>query len=283
MSDSDLCPLSFSETFLDHKTSLVLKVINWVATRFTAFQRIDIFDTSTHGRIFALDGIVQTMENWEFMYHEMLVHVPMSFAANSEKVLVIGGGDGGTVREALKYPTVQKVLLCEIDQEVVNMAVQYLPSLSGALKDDRVSCVFEDGSVFVRTLKEKMDVIIIDSTDPTAGEGGQLFTQDFYSACKELLNDHGILAAQTENPIYDRLWMKTAFQRIRTVFPSAALYTGFSPQYPSGFWTYVVAGKKDRLPIPQFQPSEKLDLRYYTPQIHSAAFHLPPFLEEILR
>jgi spermidine synthase len=290
VNEEALSNFSFREMFGGRRASLVLDVTRWVYSSKSAFQKIDIFDTIAHGRILALDGIVQTMERWEFMYHEMMAHVPLMLVNNPQKVLVIGGGDGGTIREVLKHRSVKSIALCEIDREVVEVSRSFLPGLGDSFSDSRVSCFFEDGSLFIKNATEKWDAILIDSTDPTAGEGGQLFTEDFYRICRDHLTEGGVLVAQTENPIYDAQWMKTAFRRIHSAFPKAAMYLGFSPQYPSGFWTYSLGynerPKSVETPFWELIHDKRKEipdgLRYYSEKVHNAAFCLPPFMEQFL-
>jgi len=290
MNRNEKSPFCFREVYQDQRSFLELEVSRWVYSRETSFQKIDIFDTVSHGRVLALDGIVQTMERWEFMYHEMIAHVPLLICERPKHVLVIGGGDGGTIREALKHPSVESAVLCEIDRDVVEAAKTYLPTLSHALSDPRVSCVFEDGVAYLKGSSQTWDAILIDSTDPTAGEGGHLFTDAFYALCRERLVPGGVCVAQTENPIYDREWMRTAYRRIAAAFPTAGIYLGFSPQYPSGFWTYSIGHRsQDGQNKPDFyQLSPEAvrrippHLRYYTSDMHSAAFQIPPFLSDYL-
>ena len=248
------------------------------------YQRIDIFDSYDVGRVFALDGITQTIEKFEFMYHEMLVHVAMFSHSKPEKVLIIGGGDGGTLREVLRHQCVKEAVMCEIDEEVVLAAKKYLPSLSCAMNDERASILFKDGAAYVSEFEDYFDVIIIDSTDPTAGEGGNLFTVDFYKRCSRALTKEGLLVAHSENPVYDANWLKMAYFRIEEAFELTKMYKGFSPQYPSGFWTYTV-GSKSKNPAIKSRDDESLEnhLKYYNSQIHQACFTLPSFLNDIIK
>lgn len=265
---------------------LFMKVNRWLYSAQSPYQRIDIFESPFYGRVFALDGITMTTEIDEFMYHEMLVHVPMFMHPNPKKVLVIGGGDGGSVREVLKHPSVEKVVMCEIDEMVVRAAMEYLPYTASKLNDPRVELVFEDGAKFVRQFKNEFDVIIIDSTDPTAGQGGHLFTLEFYKACNEALKEDGILCAQTEGMTYDWEWGSTAYKRIKANFPLVKMYLGFMPTYPGGIWSYTYASKAGLDPIKDYNPEKvrnfKEPLRYYNEEIHKAAFALPNFVKKYI-
>ncbi len=274
--------MEFREVFQGGNNGVFFNVKEVLKSVQSDFQRIDVFDTFNLGRIFALDGIVQTVEKFEFMYHEMIAHIPLFSHIRPEKVLIIGGGDGGTLREVLKHGSVNEAVMCEIDKTVTDVAREYLPSLSCGFEDARTNLVFRDGAEFVREYENHFDVIIIDSTDPTAGEGGNLFTEDFYRNCENALTANGILVAQTEDPLFDLSWLEMAFSRINSVFGCTKLYNAFSPQYPSGFWTYTI-GSKNTDPEIEYRNSDDVsDLKYYDGQIHSSSFKLPVFLQRIV-
>lgn len=276
----------YMEWYSKDPGGLFMRVNRWLYSAQSQYQRIDIFESPFYGRVFSLDGITMTTEIDEFMYHEMLVHVPMFMHPNPKKVLVIGGGDGGSIREVLKHPSVEKAVMCEIDELVVKAAIEYLPYTSNKFNDPRVELVYEDGAKFVRQFKNEFDVIIIDSTDPTAGEGGHLFTLEFYKACNEALKDDGILCAQTEGMTYDWEWGTTAYKRIKANFPLAKMYLGFMPTYPGGMWSYTFASKTGIDPVKDFNPEKvknfKEPLRYYNEEIHKAAFALPNFVKKYI-
>ncbi len=276
----------YMEYYSGEHSGLFMKINRLLHSEQSSFQRIDIFQNDFFGNVFVLDGITMTTEKDEFMYHEMLTHVPMFVHPNPKKVLVIGGGDGGTVREVLKHPSVEKVVMCEIDQKVVEAAIKYLPYTASKLSDSRVVLVYEDGAKFVKQFENEFDVILIDSTDPTAGEGGTLFTTEFYGNCARALTENGILAAQTEGLVYDSAWTKTAFSRIKVNFKIAKLYLGFMPTYPGGMWSYTYASKSGLDPIKDYNPEKvrnfKEPLKYYNEEIHISAFALPNFVKKLL-
>ncbi|MFP4461849.1 MAG: polyamine aminopropyltransferase [Thermotogota bacterium] len=276
--------LRYEEYFQGENNGLFIKIKEFLFSKQSKYQRIDIFDSYDVGRVFALDGITQTIEKFEFMYHEMLVHVAMFSHRNPKRVLIIGGGDGGTLREVLRHSCVKEAVLCEIDEDVVLVAKEYLPSLACSMNDERAQLLFKDGAAYVSQFEDYFDVIIIDSTDPTAGEGGHLFTVDFYKRCNRALTKDGLLVAHSENPVYDTNWLKMAYSRIEEAFVLAEMYTGFSPQYPSGFWTYTV-GTKGIDPTMKIRKDNLLEneLKYYNEQIHAACFVLPVFLNDIIR
>ncbi|HOK36472.1 MAG TPA: polyamine aminopropyltransferase [Paludibacteraceae bacterium] len=251
----------------------------------TKYQKIDIFETKNFGKIFTLDGIVMTRDSDEFIYHEMISHVPLFLHDNPKNVLVIGGGDGGTVREVLKHSSVEKVTMCELDEKVVEASKKYLPNLSYELTNPKVKLIFDDGSNFIKKFKNKFDVIIIDSTDPTEEGGGILYTEEFYRNCSEALTENGVFSAQTEEPFLEKVWMNKAYKNISSVFNIARLYMGFVPAYFPGTWTWTFASKNID-PIKDFKAEKvtnfKEKLKYYNEEIHIASFALPNFVKEII-
>lgn len=258
---------------------------NFVYSGKSEFQRIDIFDTEDFGRIFALDGITMTRETDEFIYHEMIAHIPIIIHPEPKKVLVIGGGDGGTVREVLKHESVEEVVLCEIDREVIEASKKYLPSVSCGLSDGKVKIFTEDGSEFIKKYNNYFDAVIIDSTDPTEGQGGLLFTEDFYRNCYNAMTENGVFSAETEDPFLHRDWMKLSYERISSAFTETHLYMGYVPQYPPGTWTWTFASKGLH-PLMDFN-SEKINnlenLKYYNSEMHVSAFSLPNFVKDIIK
>ncbi len=276
--------LWYFEYYTGRNVGLFMKIDKMLHSEESKVQRIDIFKNPDLGTVFALDGITMMTEKDEFAYHEMLVQVPMFLHPNPKKVLIIGGGDGGSSREVLKHDSVEKLILCEIDERVTETAKRYLP-LSEVKDDPRLEIVNENGAEFIRKFKGEFDVIIVDSTDPTAGEGGHLFTEEFYKAARDALKANGVFSAETEDPFYDFSWLKLAYKRISKAFPIARVYMGFVPVYPSGMWTYTFASKEID-PIEDFNPERvrKFDktLRYYNEEIHKASFALPTFVKEAL-
>jgi len=251
------------------------------------FQRIDIFDSEEFGLFMTLDGLMMVTEKDEFIYHDMIIHVPMAANPGIKKVLIIGAGDGGSVRELARYKSVEHIDMVEIDKMVVDVCKKYLPALSCSLDDRRVHIYYEDGLKFVRTKKNEYDLIIVDSTDPI-GPGEGLFTKEFYGNCYNALNDNGILVNQHESPYYPSYAnnMKRAHARIREYFPICRVYQAHIPTYPSGHWLFGFASKKT-------DPVENLDedawnalglrTRYYNTALHKASFALPNYVLEMLR
>lgn len=250
------------------------------------FQKIEVYESLELGKFFCLDGYLMITEKDEFIYHDMIVHVPMSVNLDIQKVLVIGAGDGGTVRELCRYPQITHIDMVEIDEQVVRVCQEYFPKMTQSLQDPRVHLYFEDGLKFVQSKKNLYDLIIVDSTDPfSVGEG--LFTQAFYQDCFEALNTKGIMVNQHESPFYDAyaLNMQRAHQRLVDTFPIAKVYQAFIPTYASGHWLFGFASKSLD-PIENFNPEAWLKLnlktKYYNVNLHRACFALPTYVIEKL-
>lgn len=260
---------------------ITLRVRESLFVEQTAFQHLAVLDTYQYGRMLVLDGTVQTTEIDEFIYHEMITHVPLTLHRQPREVLVIGGGDGGAVREILKHPDVKHVLLAEIDERVVAAARRFFPGLSRALDDPRVEVMIADGAEHVRARPGAYDVIIVDSTDPV-GPAVKLFQPEFYRAVYNALTADGVFVAQSKSPYLDRDLIREVLDIARSLFPAALPYTAAVPTYPSGLWSFVL-GSKGNEPF-KFDEgrAEKLETRYYSPEIHRAAFVLPRDIREYL-
>ena len=251
------------------------------------FQRIDIFDSKEFGRFLALDGYMMLTEKDEFIYHEMIVHVPMAVHPNVKKVLVIGAGDGGVIRELCRYETIETIDMVEIDELVVEVSKKYLPTTACCFDDPRLNIYYQDGLRFVRTKENEYDLIIVDSTDPF-GPGEGLFTKEFYGNCFKALNETGIMVNQHESPFYqtDAIAMQRAHKRIVESFPISRVYQAHIPTYPSGHWLFGFASKKYH-PIKDFQKTKwnarGMKTKYYNTGIHIGSFALPNYVEELLR
>lgn len=278
--------LWFSEFHTDN-VKLSIRVDKQLYTSQSKFQRIDIFNSPDFGRFLALDGYMMLTERDEFIYHEMMTHVPMAVHPNARDVLIVGGGDGGAVRELLKYDTIERIDLVEIDEEVVSACREFLPFTAGWLDDPKVNLYFEDGLKFVRRREDKYDLIIVDSTDPF-GPGEGLFTKEFYGNCFKALHLDGIMVNQHESPFYenDALAVKRAHKRIVQSFDTSMVYQAHIPTYPSGHWLFGFSTKKYH-PLRDFRGADwkakKLYTRYYNTQLHIGAFALPNYVEDILK
>ena len=251
------------------------------------FQRIDVFDSKEFGRFLTLDGYMMLTEKDEFIYHEMIVHVPMAVSPDIKSVLVIGAGDGGVIRELVRYPTVESIDLVEIDPLVIEVCKKYLPSTACRLDDERVNIHYEDGLKFVRRFSDKYNLIIVDSTDPFGPAEG-LFSKEFYGNCYKALTEDGIMVNQHESPFYadDAQAMQRTHKRIVESFPIGKVYQAHIPTYPSGHWLFGFASKTYH-PIRDLNAvmwnTLGMTTKYYNTKLHVGAFALPTYVEELLR
>lgn len=278
--------LWFSEKHTD-SVKMSIRVDKQLYSGKSKYQRIDIFQSPEFGRFLTLDGYMMMTEKDEFIYHEMITHVPMSVHPNVTKVLVIGAGDGGVLRELTKYKSIKKIDLVEIDEQVIEVCKEYLPQTACGFDDDRVNINIQDGLKFVRMEEDEYDLIIVDSTDPF-GPGEGLFTKEFYGNCYKALKSDGIMVNQHESPFYkeDAKAMKRAHQRIVKSFEISRVYQAHIPTYPSGHWLFGFASKK-------YHPVKDLDVKrfntlgiqtkYYNTNLHKGAFYLPNYVEELLK
>jgi len=263
-----------------------IKVDKHLYTGQSEFQRIDVFQAKEFGTILTLDGLIMVTEKDEYIYHEMIVHVPMATNPEIKNVLVIGAGDGGTVRELTRYKTIEKIDMVEIDKLVVDVCREYLQQTACMLDDPRVALHFEDGLRFVRTKEAVYDLIIVDSTDPF-GPGEGLFTKEFYGNCYKALKKDGILVNQHESPYYEAYAqsMQRAHQIIREYFPICRVYQAHIPTYPSGHWLFGFASKTyDPLVDVNEQKWNALGLatNYYNTELHKGCFALPNYVKRLL-
>lgn len=265
-----------------------IKVKEHLHSEKSEFQQLDFFTSDTFGKFFTLDGLMMVTEKDEFIYHDMITHVSMAVNPSIKKVLVIGGGDGGTVREVLRYSHIEKVDMVEIDERVVRLCQKFLPLTAEKLdNDERLTLYFEDGLKFVQNAKsESYDLILVDSTDPI-GPGEGLFTYEFYNNCKRVLSEDGILINQHESPYYDSYSheMKRSHSKIKETFPIAKVYQFHMPTYPSGHWLFGFASKKYD-PLLDLKADEwnafGIKTKYYNTDIHRGAFMLPNYVREAL-
>lgn len=261
---------------------MTYKVKETLVRRKTNFQDLAILDTEAFGRMLVLDGIVQTTINDEYVYHEMIAHIPLFTHPNPKKVLVVGGGDGGAIREVLKHPSVEKAVLCEIDGIVVEECKKYLPEISCALEDPRCEVFIGDGIKYVHEHKNEFDVIIVDSTDPFGAAEG-LFGGSFYKEIYECLTEEGIFIAQTETPFYLPEVVKSVFNDAKAVFPVTKLFMAAIPTYPSGYWSFTVGSKKHDPENADLSKAIDISTKYYTKKLHKACFTLPKYVEDLIK
>lgn len=251
------------------------------------FQRIDVFESPEFGRFLTLDGYMMLTEKDEFIYHEMITHVPMAVHPCVKRVLLIGAGDGGVVRELVQYPEIEHIDMVEIDEQVVKVCREFLPKTTCGLDDPRVHIHYEDGLKYVRSKENEYDLIIVDSTDPF-GPGEGLFTREFYGNCYKALNAEGILINQHESPFYpeDAAACQRAHKNILGSFPFSRVYQAHIPTYPSGHWLFGFASKKYH-PLKDLNEerwnARGIKCRYYTTTLHRGAFYIPAYVEELLK
>ncbi len=251
----------------------------------TELQDLVIFENPYFGRILALDGVIQTTERDEPCYHEMLSHVPILAHGAAREVLIIGGGDGGALRDVLKHESVDRATMVEIDRSVVDMCAEFMPSLSdGAFNDVREDIVIADGVKFAKETDRRFDVIIIDSTDPI-GPAIPLFSDEFYADCRNTLTDDGIIVCQSGVGFIQPDEARETYQRLNRLFADAALYLTQVPTYAFGYMTLGWGARSDRArktditTIQSRFDAAQIETRYYTPGIHDGCFSLPAYME----
>ena len=250
------------------------------------YQQIDIFDTPEFGRVLALDGDVMLTERDQFIYNEMITHIPMSVHKNVRDVLVIGAGDGGVVKELTRYDTVHRIDLVEMDTAVIEACRTYLPENACRLDDNRVHIFCDNALRFLRRCTEQYDLIIVDSNDPFGPSEGY-FTREFYGICYNALRADGIMVNQQGSPFYkqDAEAMQRSHKRIVSTFPISRVYQAHIPTYAAGYWLFGFASKKYH-PIDDFDAetwkSLHLSTKYYTTNLHIGCFYLPAYLERML-
>jgi len=269
--------------FTEHHNDCIgysLKVKRTLNSEETKYQKLDVIESEFYGRVLVLDGILQTTEKDEFVYHEMIVHVPLFTHKNPKNVLIVGGGDGGAVKEILKHNTVERIVLAEIDERVVENSKKYLPSISYGLNDKKVEVMIGDGIKYVNEHKNEFDVVIVDSTDPIGPAVG-LFTEDFYRSVYDCLRDDGIIVAQTESPfIYGSLINKLS-KMFKKIYPIVKPYICTIPTYPGHLWTFTMGSKKYDPEAVDVNNIPEIETKYYTPELHKSSFVLPKFLKDI--
>lgn len=258
--------------------ALGVRVTDILHVQQTPFQKLAVVETVEYGRMLILDGAIQCTERDEFLYHEMIAHVPLFVHPNPQRVCVIGGGDGGTVRELLKHPSVEEIKHVEIDGAVIEAAKKYLPTLSCGLDDPRVEILITDGIKYLENTKDYFDVIIIDSTDPVGPAVG-LFSAEFYGFAFKALRDDGVICAQTESPFANTKLLLKSWNNMRVHFPHVGITIGYMPTYPTGFWSYTIGSKKVEL---KANRQVNLSGKYFTESVMDKAFDLPPFIRDML-
>lgn len=261
---------------------ITAKIRETLVTEKTDFQDLAMIDTEEFGRMLVLDGMVMTTVKDEFVYHEMVAHPALFTHPNPKHVLVVGGGDGGVIREIVKHPGVEKAVLVDIDGKVIEYSKKYLPEIACELDNPRVEVQVNDGYMHIIENKDKYDVIMVDSTEPV-GPAAPLFERGFYQGIYEALKDDGIFVAQTDNPWFKADLIQQVNRDVKEIFPIVRVYGANIPTYPSGLWTFTMGSKKyDPLEVDEKQIPE-IETKYYTPKLHKAAFVLPKFVEDLVK
>jgi len=255
----------------------------------TEHQHLIIIETPEFGRVMMLDGVIQLASNDEFVYHEMMAHVPLFAHGRAKKALIIGGGDGGVLREALRHPELESVTLCEIDRSVIDLCRAHFPEVSaGAYDDPRTRIVIADGTKFVAETDERFDVIMVDSTDPI-GPGAVLFTREFYAGCRKALAKGGLLTTQNGLPFLQAAELKRSVGYFRELFNDAFAYLATTPTYVGGPMSFGWASDDGELRQHKRRKIERryakagaFPTRYWRPDVHVAAFALPAYVRELV-
>ena len=266
-----------------------LRVEKVLLEKQTPHQHILLIENRTYGRVLLFDGVAQVAENDEFIYHEMLVHVPVLAHGGMRSALIVGGGDGGAAEELFKHRGIERVDLVEIDEAVVHLAKTHLRAVCrDAFEDPRLSVTIGDGVAYVRDCGALYDLILVDSKDPT-GETNVLYSEPFYRDCAKCLAPGGVLVTQNALPFFDRDWLGKPLARLRKIFADVGCYRVAAPSFYGGFMAFGWASENAALRMPALADLERrfqdaaIGARYYTPEIHRAAFALPPYVSGMLR
>ena len=262
---------------------LQIQVDNVLEKVKSSFQEISVVSSPAFGKILVNDGVVMLTEADEAGYHEMIAHVPLCTHPRPEEVLVIGGGDGGTVREILKHSDVKRVDVCEIDEQVIEVCRRHFPNMTKGFDNDKVHLYFQDGAKFLTTKKNQYDVVIVDSTDPI-GPGATLFTEQFFQSIFHSLKEDGIAVNLMESFFWHGEFIRNTFKFLKKIYPLCTYYYTMVPTYPSGMIGFSFCSKKYSA-IADFKPEkikELPDLKYYHEELHKASFVLPVFAQELI-
>ncbi|CAB3289374.1 Polyamine aminopropyltransferase [Methanocaldococcus lauensis] len=281
------CHIWFTE-YHNNNVALSVRVKDILYRDKSEFQEIEIIDTYDFGKVLILDNTFQTTERDEFIYHELISHIPLFTHPNPKNVLVIGGGDGGTVREVVKHKSVESVDFVELDRKVIEACKKYMPKLSCEMDNEKVNVIITDGIKYVAETDKKYDVIIIDCPDPVGPAKG-LFEKEFYKNVFKCLNDEGIMVQQSESPLYNLDLIQNICRYLKEAgFKIIMPYTYSMPTYPSGFWSFTLASKKyNPLDVDEEKIKECLkdmETKYYDEEVHKGIFlATPKFLKDAIK
>lgn len=250
------------------------------------YQRLDVLESQQFGKILVSDGEIVFSEADEFVYDEMVTHVPMAVHPNIKRVLIFGGGDGGVATSLLQYSEIESIDIVEPDELMVEVCKQYFPEQSKGLEDERVHIFYQDGLHFLRSCQNEYDLIVNDSTDPFGHEEG-LFTKEFYGSCYKALKEDGVMVYQHGSPFYDEdeAACRSMHRKVCRIFPVSRVYQAHLPTCPAGYWLFGFASKKYH-PVNDFKPKKwdkrNIETWYYTTNLHVGAFMLPKYVEDLL-
>lgn len=274
----------------DDKIALSLKHDGKLYDVQSDYQKVAVYKTMAYGNMLTLDGMVMTTEKDEYVYHEMITHIPVLTHPNPKRALVIGGGDGGTARELLRHQGLDEVVMVEIDDKVIEASRMHLPTIASALDDPKLNLIVDDGINYVNEAADgSFDIVIVDSTDPVGPAEG-LFTVEFYNEVHRILSDDGVMITQSESPRFNSKVFKEIYQTYRGIFGQDKVhcYLAYIPTYPTGMWSFSYSSKGTAHPLNNFDAarsaefSTKHGLKYYNEAIHQAAFALPAFVKEMI-
>jgi spermidine synthase len=275
--------------YYNGNTGLTVGINEVLFSEETSYQKVEVLETDTWGNLMTIDGMVMLSEKDEFVYHEMLTHVGLFAHPNPERVLILGGGDGGTAREVMRHALVQHVDMVEIDEAVIRASKEFLQGV-GDWDNPKLNVRIEDGIQFVQGIEQLYDVIIIDGSDPVGPAEG-LFEKEFMQACYDGLADDGVLTAQTESPWVPEYHpsMKKVFTALDDLYAVSKMYLAYIPLYPAGMWSFAYASKGvDPLDDATLQRAEEglrqfgSELKYYNAEVHQGCFALPNFVADII-
>ncbi len=266
------------------KSGLTVKIKGLLESTQSKFQRIDVLDTEDFGKMLVLYGSMMVADNDLTSYNEMIAHVPLFVHPKPNKVLIIGGGDGGALTNVMKHPEVKSATMCEIDRMVVEVCQRRFPKLATGFKDKRAKLLFRDGTKYIENSKQKFDIILLDLSDPV-GPAADLFQKKFHQRVFNTLNDDGIMVAQSESPYFNQKTVKQMYKNLRNIFPIVKMYTAHVPIYPSAYWSFAFCSKKYH-PIDDFDAARykklKMKNNYYNADTHLGAFCLPEYVKELI-
>lgn len=264
------------------RVGLALKVSRVLYSEVSDFQRIDVIETEQFGRALVLYGSIMITEKDEFVYHEMISHVPLNVHPKPARVMIIGGGDGGTLREVMKHEEVEQATMVEIDRQVVEVSQRFFPQVSTAFNHPKAHLIYDDAAHFIDTTDSIFDVILADTSDPI-GPAEVLFQRSFYQAVYDRLGEDGIFVPQTESPLLNQESIKKIYQNLRAVFPVVRMYLAHVPTYPGALWSFAFCSKRYD-PLTDFEATRCVQegLRYYNADLHRGSFALPTYVQELI-